>query len=171
MVEEPAQRASRNHPHPTPAHRVGERVLRLADPSGAPLARRDVEVAQTRHAFAFGSTGFELIPHANGERGATGAFSTALADDWLGVFDTATLPFYRGDFEPQRGVTQTERIRTAARWFTQRGVRLKGHPSSGTRSRRRGWTSCRSTTPGRWCSIASGVRCRTSGDSSMPGTS
>src|SRR5690606_22955083 len=43
-------------------------------------------------------------------------------------FDTATLPFYRGDFEPQRGVTQTHRIRTAARWFADRGVRLKGHP-------------------------------------------
>jgi GH35 family endo-1,4-beta-xylanase len=121
--------AARTRPHPRqPAHRVGERVLRLADPSGAPLARREVEVAQTRHAFAFGSTGFELIPHANGERDATGAFGTALADDWLGVFDTATLPFYRGDFEPQRGVTQADRIRTAARWFAQRGVRLKGHP-------------------------------------------
>ncbi|TPX02485.1 1,4-beta-xylanase [Schumannella luteola] len=82
-----------------------------------------MEVAQTRHAFGFGSTGFELIPHANGEEDAA-----ALAEDWLGVFDTATLPFYRGDFEPRRGEPRTERIRTAARWFADRGVRLKGHP-------------------------------------------
>jgi len=109
-------------------HRLGERVLQLTDAAGRALAGREVEVAQTRHAFAFGSTGFELIPHANGDQDAMGAASTSLVDDWLGVFDTATLPFYRGDFEPQRCVTQTHRIRTAARWFAERDVRLKGHP-------------------------------------------
>jgi GH35 family endo-1,4-beta-xylanase len=128
VVEEPAQQASRNHRHRTLPHRVGERILRLVDPRGLPLADREVEVAQTRHAFGFGSTGFELIPHANGDQDATGAAGTSLVDDWLGVFDTATLPFYRGRFEPQRGVTQTHRIRTAARWFAERDVRLKGHP-------------------------------------------
>lgn len=106
-----------------PDHRAGELVLRLVGPDGAPLAEREVEVAQTRHAFGFGSTGFELIPHANGEADAAG-----LVDDWLGLFDTATLPFYRGDFEPRPGVTQTERIRIAAEWFADRGIRLKGHP-------------------------------------------
>lgn len=106
-----------------PAHRVGERILQLVDAAGAPLADREVTVEQTRHAFGFGSTGFELIPHANGE-----SDDAALVDDWLGVFDTATLPFYRGDFEPQPGVTQTHRIRTAAQWFADRNVRLKGHP-------------------------------------------
>lgn len=107
----------------TLAHRVGERRVRLVGPDGAPLARREVELAQTRHAFGFGSTGFELIAHANGEEDAS-----ALAERWLGVFDSATLPFYRGEFEPRRGRPQTERIRTAARWFAERGVRLKGHP-------------------------------------------
>lgn len=107
---------------------MGERALRLVDPRGLPLADREVEIAQTRHAFGFGSTGFELIPHANGEPDAVGADGAALAEAWLGLFDTATLPFYRGDFEPQRGVTQTHRIRTAARWFADREVRLKGHP-------------------------------------------
>ena len=106
-----------------PDHRVGETVLRLADAAGAPLSDREVTVTQSHHAFGFGSTGFELIPHANGETA-----DDALADDWLGLFDTATLPFYRGDFEPQPGVTQTHRIRTAAEWFADRGVRLKGHP-------------------------------------------
>lgn len=106
-----------------PVHRVGELTVQLTDTAGAPLAHREVEVAQTRHAFEFGSTGFELIDHANGEEDAG-----ALVADWLGVFDTATLPFYRGQFEPQHGQTQTERIRTAAKWFAERDVRLKGHP-------------------------------------------
>lgn len=109
-------------------HRVGERSIQLVDPAGAPLARRQIEVAQTRHAFGFGSTGFELIPHANGDADAVGADANQLAEDWLGVFDSATLPFYRGDFEPQPGQPQTHRIRTAAEWFAEREVRLKGHP-------------------------------------------
>ncbi len=108
---------------PRPAHRVGELTLQLADASGAPLANRVVEVEQRRHAFEFGSTGFELIDHANGVEDAG-----ALVDDWLALFDTATLPFYRGDFEPEPGLTQTERFRTAAEWFADRDVRLKGHP-------------------------------------------
>ena len=108
---------------PAPAHRVGERIVQLVDAAGVTLADHDVTVSQTRHAFGFGSTGFELIPHANGD-----SDDSALVDDWLGVFDTATLPFYRGDFEPKPGVTQTDRIRTAARWFADRDVRLKGHP-------------------------------------------
>ncbi|QEO08734.1 endo-1,4-beta-xylanase [Protaetiibacter larvae] len=122
MVDERAaqRHASRDH---RIAHRVGELTAQLVDASGAPLADREVEVTQTRHAFGFGSTGFELIPHANGEEDAS-----ALAEDWLGVFDTATLPFYRGDFEPERGVTRTATIRAAAHWFADRGVRLKGHP-------------------------------------------
>lgn len=109
-------------------HRVGERAIQLLSPNGEPLARRDVEIAQTRHAFGFGSTGFELIPYANGETEAAGADAARLAERWLGLFDSATLPFYRGDFEPQPGQPQTHRIRTAARWFAERGVRLKGHP-------------------------------------------
>lgn len=107
----------------TLAHRVGEVVLQLADPDGAPLAERDITVEQTRHAFGFGSTGFELIPHANGETDAA-----QLAEDWLGVFDTATLPFYRGEYEPHEGETQAHRIRATAEWFAARAVRLKGHP-------------------------------------------
>lgn len=109
-------------------HRVGERAIQLLSPNGEPLARRDVEIAQTRHAFGFGSTGFELIPYANGETEAASADAAQLAEDWLGVFDSATLPFYRGEFEPQPGKPLTHRIRTAARWFAERDVRLKGHP-------------------------------------------
>ncbi len=106
-----------------PAHRVGEVTVQLIDADGAPVADHDVVVEQVRHAFAFGSTGFELIPHTAGEEDAS-----RLVDDWLGVFDTATLPFYRGDYEPQPGVTAVDRIRSAATWFAERGVRLKGHP-------------------------------------------
>ncbi|MBF0815151.1 1,4-beta-xylanase [Microbacterium paludicola] len=103
--------------------RTGSAEVALVDADGAPLAHRDVAVEQTRHAFAFGNIGFELVPHANGE-----ADLSQLAADWLALFDTATLPFYWGGFEPERGRPDTARLRTAARWFAERGVRVKGHP-------------------------------------------
>ncbi|GGH37901.1 endo-1,4-beta-xylanase [Microbacterium album] len=105
------------------AHRTGVADLQLTAADGSPLAHRDVVVEQTRHAFAFGNIGFDLVPHANGE-----VDRSQLADDWLALFDTATLPFYWGDFEPEQGRPDTTRLRTAARWFAERGVRVKGHP-------------------------------------------
>lgn len=107
----------------TPSPRTAAADVVVTSAEGTPLADREVVVEQTRHAFGFGNIGFELAPHANGE-----ADLSQLAEDWLGLFDTATLPFYWGDFEPQRGHPDTARLLTAARWFADRGVRLKGHP-------------------------------------------
>lgn len=106
-----------------PAHRIGRRRIRLVDAGGHPLTEHRVAVEQRRHRFGFGCTGFELMPHALGE-----SDSTALVDDWLGLFDTATLPFYRGNYEPAPGLTQETQLRLVAEWFRGRGVRLKGHP-------------------------------------------
>ncbi|WP_261165116.1 endo-1,4-beta-xylanase [Microbacterium sp. Marseille-Q6965] len=103
--------------------RIGAAELVVTREDGTPLSHHDVVVEQTRHAFGFGNIGFDLIPHACGE-----ADLSALAEDWLGLFDTATLPFYWGRFEPERGRPDTARLLTAARWFVERGVRLKGHP-------------------------------------------
>ncbi|GAB2523975.1 endo-1,4-beta-xylanase [Microbacterium petrolearium] len=104
-------------------HRTGTAEIVLTTGGGAPLAHHEATVEQTRHAFGFGNIGFDLIPHACGEEDAT-----PLAEAWLGLFDTATLPFYWGRFEPERGRPDTARLLAAARWFAERGVRLKGHP-------------------------------------------
>ena len=106
-------------------HRIGETTITATGPDGAPLADALVTVEQVRHAFAFGNIGFELIPLANG---APEPGDEELAGDWLELFNTATLPFYRGDFEPEPGQPHTERLRRAAEWFAGRGVALKGHP-------------------------------------------
>ncbi len=127
-------------PDPTLAHRAGETTVTVTGPDGAPLADVEVTVAQTRHAFEFGNIGFDLIPLANGETarhpdddvetfgGASLGSLERLAGQWLELFNTATLPFYWGRFEPRRGHPQTERLRRAAEWFRDRGVGLKGHP-------------------------------------------
>ncbi|WP_188037308.1 endo-1,4-beta-xylanase [Actinotalea sp. JY-7885] len=134
-------------PDPTFAHRTADATLTVLGPDGAPLRDADVVVAQTRHAFGLGNIGFEFIPLANDELSDDGApaggrpalgeaegtrLSRAqaqhLADLWLDVFNTATLPFYWGRFEPVRGRPDTARLRRTAEWFAERGVALKGHP-------------------------------------------
>ena len=115
---------------------------------GVPAADREVVVSQLDHAFGFGCIGFEFIPLVNGElsgvpkalleTGAGGVVESfgevtvrdaeQLADLWFGLFNVVTLPFYWGRFEPERGRPDTERLLRTARWFAERGARVKGHP-------------------------------------------
>jgi endo-1,4-beta-xylanase len=115
-------------------HRKGEVTLTLLAPDGRPVADRVVTVAQRRHAFAFGNLGFDFVPLVAGPGpgevfgGATGLGLDTLADLWLNLFNTATLPFYWGRYEPRRGRPDVDRLTATARWLTDRGVTLKGHP-------------------------------------------
>jgi endo-1,4-beta-xylanase len=109
-----------------PTHRLGETVATVTDASGEPLANTEVVVAQTRHEFGFGNIGFDFIGLANGEPDGIG--TEHLAELYADVFNTATLPFYWGRFEPVRGAPDTARLRQTARWLRERGVALKGHP-------------------------------------------
>ena len=109
-----------------PTHRVCETVISLTDPLGSPLAGLEVTVEQTGHAFAFGNIGFDFIPLANSEPDEVG--TEHLAALYCDVFNTVTLPFYWGRFEPERGTPDTARLQKTARWFRDRGVAPKGHP-------------------------------------------
>ncbi|ROS26006.1 endo-1,4-beta-xylanase [Cellulomonas sp. PhB150] len=120
----------------TYTHRQGSCEVTVLRADGTPAAGCPVTVEQVRHAFGFGNIGFDLIALANGEdRAPDGVFGGAsaehgahLAELWLDLFDTATLPFYWAGFEPVRGEPDTLRLQRAARWFVERGVRVKGHP-------------------------------------------
>jgi GH35 family endo-1,4-beta-xylanase len=110
-------------------------TVRAAD--GSACAGAEVVVEQLRHDVAFGNIGFDFVGLANGERagarenvfgGADPEAAQRLVDLWLDVFNTATLPFYWAGFEPVEGRPDTERLRTTAAWFRDRGVRVKGHP-------------------------------------------
>ncbi|QAY74782.1 1,4-beta-xylanase [Agromyces protaetiae] len=106
-------------------HRVHRTVLTVEGPGGAPLADTDVVVEQTRHAFAFGNIGFDFVPLANGA-GAPG--DEALADRYVDLFNTATLPFYWARFEPTEGAPRTAELLATAEYLSARGIALKGHP-------------------------------------------
>lgn len=126
-------------PGPDLRHRVRETTLTVVGPGGSPLGEAEVTVEQVSPALAIGNIGFDLVPLANGETvldpaevetfgGASVEQLEQLGELFVQVFDTATLPFYWGRFEPVRGRPDTERLRRTAQWFTDRGVRLKGHP-------------------------------------------
>ncbi|PZE83290.1 endo-1,4-beta-xylanase [Curtobacterium sp. MCBD17_032] len=111
--------------HQDTAHRTGEAVVSVTDADGAPVPGAEVVVEQQRHAFGFGNIGFDFVGLADGEPDVG---TPELADLWLDVFNTATLPFYWGRFEPERGRPDTERLQRTAAWFRDRGVATKGHP-------------------------------------------
>jgi len=122
-----------------PSHRVGELVLTVLDADGRPLADSVVTVEQCRHAFAFGNIGFDLVrlvggPDPDGADGVEAFGGTRglaldqVAGPYLNLFNTATLPFYWGRYEPRRGRPDTERLARTARWLAERGVTVKGHP-------------------------------------------
>ncbi len=126
-------------PDLTMAHRTADARVTVLGPDGSPLPNTDVVVEQTRHAFGFGNIGFDFIPLANGDAeipvedvetfgGASLESLERLAEQWLELFNTATLPFYWGRFEPVQGQPQTDRMLATARWFADRGVAVKGHP-------------------------------------------
>jgi endo-1,4-beta-xylanase len=110
-------------------HRVVDVELGVVGADGTLLIDTDVVVEQVDHAFRFGCTGFQAIELAAGELDEERRVAAEqLLSHWLELFNTTTLPFYWGRFEPSRGQPDTERLRGAARWFVDRGVQVKGHP-------------------------------------------
>ncbi|HEY2984433.1 MAG TPA: endo-1,4-beta-xylanase, partial [Jatrophihabitantaceae bacterium] len=124
---------------PELSHRIGELTITVLGQDGRPLADRPVTVEQERHAFSFGNIGFDFVPMTGGPGpaeaedvegfgGASRLDPDGFAAEWLNLFNTATLPFYWGRYEPRRGVTDAERLTKTARWLADRGVTVKGHP-------------------------------------------
>ncbi len=109
-------------------HRTADATVTVLGADG-PLARREVVVSQRSHAFRFGCTGFDQVALANNELSDAAANEAErAAGKWLQLFNFATLPFYWGRFEPDRGRPDTTRLLNAARWFADRGRLVKGHP-------------------------------------------
>jgi endo-1,4-beta-xylanase len=117
-------------------HRIGDATILVLDPGGQPLGDHEVVVRQRSHDFSFGNIGFDFIPVANDETdlppsalgGAAPDRAARFAGLWFDVFNTATLPFYWGVFEPRRGRPDTVRLHRTAQWFAEHGCRVKGHP-------------------------------------------
>ena len=95
----------------------------------APLSGAEVVIAQKKHKFLFGGSGFFLIPLVNNE--VTGKDKEKLeeiSEKFFALFNYVTLPFYWGRFERQRGRPDTERLLKTAKWCVEHGIAVKGHP-------------------------------------------
>ncbi|HET9188426.1 MAG TPA: endo-1,4-beta-xylanase [Acidothermaceae bacterium] len=113
---------------PQLAHRRGSAIVTVRAADGQPLANTAVTVAQRKHRFLFGCIGFEFIELVNGQPSANGEDLEKMAKLWFDVFNFATLPFYWGNFEPERGKPDTQRVLKTAKWFQDNGCLVKGHP-------------------------------------------
>ncbi|WP_052712294.1 endo-1,4-beta-xylanase [Domibacillus indicus] len=111
------------------AHRMAGKTIKFVDASGNPVAGEEIEIKQANHKFLFGCGIFDAIDVANKNVPADRlAFQEAKLDKFLDVFNAATLPFYWGTFEPEKGKPRTKELKAAAQWLKERNIAVKGHP-------------------------------------------
>ncbi len=103
------------------AHRKGD-VLVEVTAGGKPVAGARVEIRQVRHAFLFGANIFGLRP------ADASPAQKAYQERFEALFNYATLPFYWGFYERERGQPDEARLRAMAAWCRAHGIRVKGHP-------------------------------------------
>lgn len=111
------------------AHRMATKTIKLVDATGNPVSGKEVAIHQSNHRFLFGCGIFDAIEVANQNVLADRlAFLEQKLDLFLDVFNFATLPFYWGMFEPEKGKPRTKELQAAAKWLKERNIAVKGHP-------------------------------------------
>jgi len=103
-------------------HRTAEVTLTVTGPAGKPLADTPVTVRQVRHKFLFGCNAYML------GRVGDAKLEEAYREQFAELLNYATLPFYWGSYERQRGKPDAARVRAMAQWCAAEGIRTKGHP-------------------------------------------
>jgi GH35 family endo-1,4-beta-xylanase len=103
-------------------HRKADATVCVVDAAGKPVPGAKVAVAQTRHAFLFGSNIFKWGRLPNEE------LEAAYRERFAELLNYATLGFYWASYEPQRGKPSHAYAERVARWCREHGVAAKGHP-------------------------------------------
>ena len=110
-------------------HRKSTAKLTLTDACGNVMPGRKVRLTLKNHEFKFGCNIFwfseMLRPGISPERREA---LEKLWESWSGVFNFGTLPFYQGSYEPKEGETKEEETLRAAKFLSEHGIQLKGHP-------------------------------------------
>jgi GH35 family endo-1,4-beta-xylanase len=102
--------------------RSGEMRVVVRGAGGKAVPGADVRVEMTRSAFLFGCNFYSLDPQSREP------WQIAYQREFMELFNYATLPFYWGSFESERGKPQYERLEAMARWCRDHGIERKGHP-------------------------------------------
>ena len=104
-------------------------VIRLTDRNGEPVTNKKIHAELTKHEFLFGTGGFFTAPLADSACPALKkAYLERIYQEWKAVFNYATLPFYIGRYEPERGKTKEQENLRAAALLASDGKTIKGHP-------------------------------------------
>jgi GH35 family endo-1,4-beta-xylanase len=106
------------------SHRTASKTVKVCNKGNI-----EVTVKQKRHAFLFGCSEFSVLRYTSGEfEGSEKKIAEDRYDLMADIFNSVTLPFYWGGFEPERGKPETARLKRAAEYLKGRGFALKGHP-------------------------------------------
>ena len=107
-------------------YRTGPAEIRVSDRDGQPLKHTAVRVRLVSHEFKLGCNAF-LLGNLAGP-----AIDPGLQREYEGRFSAllnyATLPFYWGMYEAERGQTKASEVRKMAAWCQAHGIAIKGHP-------------------------------------------
>jgi len=90
--------------------------------NGKPVANCSVSIRQRKHEFLFGANCFKA-----GNCG-TPELNTAYDGLFTGIFNYATLPYYWGNYESERGVINSQKLFELINWCDRHGLEKKGHP-------------------------------------------
>jgi len=115
-------------------HRKAAVNLKLLTKNGSPAANSEIKINQTNHQFLFGTGGFEAIELAGGKPDGAPIEEERAAklkeklDKLFNFNNYTTLPFYIGRYEYIEGKPDEKRLKAAASYYKQRGIKTKGHP-------------------------------------------
>jgi endo-1,4-beta-xylanase len=98
--------------------------IEVTDADGKPAANRVVQVEHVRHLFYFGA-GFDARIM---ERSDETEVDRRHREQFLRLFNCATVHLYWGGYERQEGQPEGERRAEYARWLKAKGLVPRGHP-------------------------------------------
>ncbi|MGO8671888.1 MAG: endo-1,4-beta-xylanase [Capsulimonadaceae bacterium] len=103
-------------------YRMGDLTVHVVDTFGHPVENATVHVRMWRQDFLFGCNFFRLDPVDNSPA------QVAYRAEFDALFNYATLPFYWGSFEQQRGNPAFWRLDPMVDWCIAHGITPKAHP-------------------------------------------
>jgi len=103
-------------------HRQGDGVISVRGADGKPISGAKVRVEQLRHDFRFGCNFFMFARFQEAQR------EEEYRRRFAALLNYATLGFYWGAYEPERGKPHYDYTDNVLQWCRPHGITCKGHP-------------------------------------------